>query len=102
MTAQIEFSPAAVREYKKLNSREKTSILKEIEKLAEEPFPKGHKKLSGISRKVKNKLGTDCIYRIRVDTFRVLYSVDDGKITVCILRIGARKEVYQFLKSGQV
>lgn len=102
MAAKIEFSPAAVREYKKLMPREKSLIVAEIEKLADNPFPEGCKKLSGISKKVKNKLGTDCIYRIRVDSFRVLYSVDDGRITICVLRIGARKEVYQFLKKGQV
>jgi len=35
------------------------------------------------------------LYRIRVGEYRVIYSVDDEVITVEVLRIGHRRDVYE-------
>lgn len=102
MTMKIELSPAAVREFKKFTAREKEDIIIKIEKLAENPYPEGCKRLSGVSSKIKKKLNIESIYRIRVGNYRVLYSVKESEIVVYILRIGDRKEIYQFIKSKQV
>jgi len=51
--------------------------------LADEPPPDGCKKL-----RARNG------YRIRVGDYRVVYSVDDNQITVVVVRIGARGDVY--------
>ena len=58
-------------------------VVAAIRELAEDPRPDGCKKL-------KAEDG----YRIRVGDFRVVYTVDDGRITVVVVEIGARGDVY--------
>jgi mRNA interferase RelE/StbE len=55
-----------------------------IEALSDDPRPHGCRKLAGTSDR----------YRIRVGDYRIIYSVDDGKVTVLVLVIGHRREVY--------
>lgn len=38
--------------------------------------------------------GTSDRYRIRVGDYRIVYRIDDGKVTVLVLVIGHRREVY--------
>ena len=52
--------------------------------LAEEPRPRGCKKL-------KNREG----WRIRTGDYRILYEVFDDEQQVLILRIGHRREIYR-------
>lgn len=58
-------------------------VVTAIRELAEDPRPDGCKKL-------KARDG----YRIRVGNFRVVYTVGDGRITVVVIKIGARGDVY--------
>jgi len=39
--------------------------------------------------------GYDDVYRIRVGNYRVIYEIDGKQITIVILKIGHRKEVYR-------
>jgi mRNA interferase RelE/StbE len=55
-----------------------------IESLSADPRPHGCRKLAGTSDR----------YRIRVGNYRMIYRVDDGKVTVLVLLIGHRREVY--------
>ncbi len=55
-----------------------------IEVLSDDPRPPGCRKLAGTSDR----------YRIRVGDYRIIYRVDDGKVTVLVLVIGHRREVY--------
>jgi mRNA interferase RelE/StbE len=55
-----------------------------IGSLATDPRPPGCRKLAGTSDR----------YRIRVGEYRIVYRVDDGKVTVLVLLIGHRREVY--------
>jgi mRNA interferase RelE/StbE len=97
----IEFSPMAAREFKKLPINIKKEISNLIDnELVKNPFMDGYKKLSGISHKIKTKLGSNDLYRVRINDYRVLYSVDNGTVTILVFKIGHRREVYQFLKSG--
>ena len=59
-------------------------ILAAIETLAENPRPSGAKKLSGQDR-----------YRLRQGRYRILYSIEDAKLVVCIVRVGDRRNVYR-------
>ena len=54
-----------------------------IDSLAEDPRPASAKKLSGVE-----------LWRIRVGDYRVIYALDDGKLTVLVVRLGHRREVY--------
>lgn len=96
---KIELLTSAAREFKKLTPQVQREVLKKIEELKEQPFPDGCKKLSGVSKKIQIRFNSDSIFRVRTGNYRVLYTVNDDTIVICIVRIGARKEVYQFLKS---
>jgi mRNA interferase RelE/StbE len=53
--------------------------------LAVDARPQGSKKLKG----------KDNRYRIRVGDWRVIYSIEDQKLIVLVLRVADRKNVYQ-------
>jgi len=56
-----------------------------IDALANNPYPPGYKKL----------MGSDHTYRIRTGDYRIIYSVFDGCLTIHIVKIGHRKDVYK-------
>lgn len=56
-----------------------------INTLSENPRPAGCKKLEGSLNE----------YRIRVGTYRVVYTIADDVLTVVVIKIAHRKEVYR-------
>ncbi|PYK21812.1 MAG: type II toxin-antitoxin system RelE/ParE family toxin [Verrucomicrobia bacterium] len=67
-------------------SREAISrIIAEVEKLADNPLPRGSEKLSGSER----------TYRIRVGDYRVVYELLHNAKIVEIQRVRHRKDVYR-------
>ena len=67
---QVIFARSARQELEALPRRVAERILTRIETLAENPRPRGCRKLQGSSQ----------LWRIRVGEYRVIYAVDDGKI----------------------
>ncbi len=59
-------------------------IIKRIQSLADNPRPMGSQKLSGFGR-----------YRIRQGNYRIVYSIQDAKLVVYVIRIGDRRDVYR-------
>jgi mRNA interferase RelE/StbE len=55
-----------------------------ILKLAEDPLPPGVKKL-------RNSGG---MYRVRVGDYRIIYRIDQLVLTILIVKVGHRREVY--------
>lgn len=82
---RIEISATAERQLKKLRREAQNGISKAILELANDPFPRGTRKLRGY----------DDVYRIRVGVYRILYSVENDKLIIIILKIGHRKDVYR-------
>jgi mRNA interferase RelE/StbE len=60
-----------------------TRIIKAINELATDPRPPGCKKLTG-------RPG----YRIRVGDYRIIYNIEDKILTVFVIDIGHRKNIY--------
>lgn len=58
--------------------------MRAIEDLAEDPRPRGSKKLAGEAT----------AWRIRIGDYRVLYDIRDGALVVQVVRAGHRREVY--------
>jgi len=81
----IAFAASALREFKRLERAVQRRIATHIDELASNPFPSGAKKLRGSS--------DHC--RIRVGNYRVIYRVDGKRVTILILKIGHRREVYR-------
>jgi len=82
---KLEISKSAEKQLKKINKIHQKRIVQSILKLAANPHPRGSKKLKGYSD----------IFRLRVGTCRIIYSIEDKKLTIIILKIGHRKEVYR-------
>lgn len=82
----IEFAPAAARQLRKLPPEAQLRIAAVVDKLGNNPLPSGVKKLSS----------QDALYRVRVGDYRVVYQFHSGKLRVLVVRVGHRKDIYDF------
>lgn len=85
MIYRVEFSPAASRQFRKLDATARRRVQAAVELLAIEPRPSGAKKL----------VGGDGEWRVRTGDFRIIYEIHDGVLLVLVLALGHRREVYQ-------
>jgi mRNA interferase RelE/StbE len=69
---------------RKSNNRDLQKIIAAVTLLAENPRPAGSRKLVNRSE-----------LRLRVGSYRILYSIDDVLRTVTICAIGHRRDVYR-------
>ena len=88
MTWQIEFDPSALKELNKLDKPVAVRILKFLkERIATSDDP------ISIGEALKgSKLGE--YWKYRVDSYRLICEITDNKMTVFIIKIGDKKEVY--------
>lgn len=84
---RIEFAPAALREFRDLPRKVQEQLRPKIDLLAENPRP----------QKVEKLKGAEGLYRIRAGDYRVIYSIEDDRLVVLILRIAHRRDVYKHL-----
>jgi len=82
---RIEISRTAERQLKKLRREDQRRVVKAMLGLADDPRPKGSRKLAGY----------DDVFRIRVGRYRIIYSIAGRKLVVIILKIDQRKDVYR-------
>jgi len=59
-------------------------IMERIAHLAEDPRPVGSEKLSGQEK-----------YRLRQGNYRIVYSIQNSQLTVWVVKVGHRREVYR-------
>ena len=84
-TYKVELAPHALRSLRKLERPLQVRIAHAIDSLAADPRPHGAVKLSG----------EDDLYRIRTGDYRIIYSVVDRVLTVLVIAIGHRRDVYR-------
>jgi mRNA interferase RelE/StbE len=65
--------------------RVRQRLVEAITSLADEPRPRGVEKLSGTKDR----------FRIRVGDYRVVYAIEDQVLTVFVVKVGHRREVYR-------
>ena len=73
--------------YKDLRHIPKTDlkrILAKIEQLGHVPHPPGSQKLTGAE-----------LYRFHQGNYRIVYTIEDVKLIVCVVKVGHRKEIYR-------
>ena len=72
------------KDLRKIPKKDVTRILLTIQKLAENPRPSQSKKLSGQER-----------YRLRQGNCRILYSIEDENLVICVVKVGNRRNIYR-------
>ena len=81
---RLLIKPSAAKELRALPANDRKRVVTKIEGLASDPRPPGTEKLSGAEK-----------YRLRQGDYRVLYSVDDSRKILVIVKIGHRRDVYR-------
>ena len=81
---KIYIKPTAVKELQKIPKRDVNKIIEKIRSLSSDPRPPGCEKLSADEK-----------YRVRQGSYRIVYSIEDDKLVVLIIKIGHRKDVYR-------
>ncbi len=82
---KVEWKNSAKKELKKLDKQVIPKILQAVENLADNPYALGSKKL----------VGSDSIYRIRVGDYRIVYNIESSVLTIEIIKVGHRGQVYR-------
>jgi len=82
---RLLIKPSAAKEIEASPKKDRLRIIKRIQSLSSEPRPPGCEKLSGHDDK----------YRVRQGVYRIVYSVSDSELFVCVVKVGHRREVYR-------
>lgn len=81
---EVYFKKSVQKDLSSIRKNDLKKILRRIESLGEDPRPAGCEKPTGKER-----------HRLRQGRYRILYSVQDVELTVWIVRVGHRKDVYR-------
>ena len=81
---RLFIKPSAAKEIEAIPKKKRIRIIHRIQGLSDNPRPPGCEKLSGQDK-----------YRVRQGQYRIIYSVSDEELIVCVVRVGHRREVYR-------
>ncbi len=88
MSWHIEVTRRAEKELAGLPIRHRRRIARAIDTLQDDPRPVGAKKLNS----------SQDAWRLRVGQYRVLYTIKKTILTVRVIRIGHRRDIYRDLR----
>jgi mRNA interferase RelE/StbE len=80
----IYFRKSVEKDLNRVGKNDLKKIIARIAALADNPRPPGCEKLTGLER-----------YRIRQGRYRILYSIQDFELTVWVVKVAQRKDVYK-------
>ena len=81
---EILFKESAYKDLKKIPKADLRKILSRIKKLSDNPRPAGCEKLTGQE-----------LYRLRQGKYRIVYSIQDDKLTIWVVKVSHRKGIYR-------
>jgi mRNA interferase RelE/StbE len=81
---KIVFKQSVTKDLRPIPNKDVRRILNNIASLALDPRPPGSKKLTGEEK-----------YRIRQGNYRILYTIEDEIVTVTVVKVGHRRDVYR-------
>ena len=81
---EILFKESVWKDLRKIPKSDLKKILSRIETLGDDPRPVGSEKITG-----------EELYRVRQGNYRIIYSIQDNEPTVCVIRVGHRKDIYR-------
>lgn len=80
----VFFRESVHKDLRAIPKRDLARILERISALAEGPRPAGCEKLTGGER-----------YRVRQGDYRIVYSIEDDRLEVWVVKVGHRRDVYR-------
>ena len=81
----LTYRASVKKDLRKIDAKLRTAIVRKILSLADNPRPDGCVKLGG----------ADDVYRVRQGDCRIVYSVHDGLLTIELIRVGHRSDIYR-------
>jgi len=81
---EVLFKESVYKDLKKLPKADLRKILSRIKKLSDNPRPAGCEKMTGQE-----------LYRLRQGKYRIVYSIQDDKLTIWVVKVGHRKDIYR-------
>ncbi len=81
---EIFFKESVWKDLKTIPKMDLKRILARIEDLGDDPRPIGSEELTGHE-----------LYRVRQGNYRILYAIQDNELTIWIIKVGHRKEIYR-------
>lgn len=81
---ELVFKKSVAKDLRAFPNQDVKRIMQRIRSLADDPRPAGCEKLSGQER-----------YRVRQGVYRIVYEIEDDKLTVLIVKVGHRRDVYR-------
>lgn len=81
----VRVTALAEKQLRAMPRTDQVRVLRAVVRLADEPRPRGCRKLRD---------GQDT-YRIRVGYYRIVYAVEDSRLLVLVVKLGHRKDVYR-------
>ena len=81
---ELIFRKSIAKDLRVFPKRDIKRIMQRIRSLANDPRPPGCERLSGRER-----------YRIRQGDYRIIYAIEDNRLTVLIVKVGHRSDVYR-------
>ena len=85
MAYTVLLAPPAERQLKSFATPVQKRLVKRLKTLRDDPRPQGVKKL----------VGEDNLYRNREGDYRIIYTIEDKKLVVLVVKIGDRKAIYR-------
>ena len=82
---RVEVGRTAEKQIGRLEASDRRRVIEAIVGLSADPRPQGCRKLRDL----------EDVYRIRVGSWRILYSVEDERVVVLVLKVGHRRDVYR-------
>ncbi len=81
---EIQIKKSAAKELSKIPKETLLRVISKIESLADDPHPTGSIKLTNQEK-----------YRVRVKNYRILYKIEDDILTIFVIKVGHRKDIYR-------
>ncbi|MBW1707131.1 MAG: type II toxin-antitoxin system RelE/ParE family toxin [Deltaproteobacteria bacterium] len=81
---RVFFRKSVEKDFSIIPKKDVKRILNRIKALEKNPRPSGSEKLTGQER-----------YRLRQGRYRIVYSIQDDELTVWVVKVGHRKDIYR-------
>jgi mRNA interferase RelE/StbE len=81
---RVFFKSSVEKDFSAIPKKDVKRILNRIKTLEDNPRPTGCEKLTGQEK-----------YRLRQGRYRIVYSIQDDELTVWVVKVGHRKDIYR-------